>query len=68
MLFDGSHALRGNPSWDAPRPADAERLWLHAHAERGNDRVGRVKPAWAGGAGCTRPTAGHTDNAERPET
>jgi hypothetical protein len=39
MLIDGSHALRGNPALDAPRPVfDAERRGLHAHAERGYDQ------------------------------
>ena len=37
--YDRSYALRGNASWDAPRPGDAERRWLHSHAERGNDHV-----------------------------
>ncbi len=42
---DRSHAPRGNANPDAPRPAsalkqsDAERLGLHAHAERGNDHL-----------------------------
>ncbi len=40
-LTDRSHALRGNASTDALRSAlwDAERPWLHSHAERGNDRT-----------------------------
>ncbi|MDI1277420.1 cobaltochelatase subunit CobN [Methylobacter sp.] len=33
----GSHALRGNPVWDAPASRTAERFSLHSHAERGND-------------------------------
>ena len=47
MIDDRSHALRGNATWDATRPAfcndlhlrtgDAERHEMHYHAERGND-------------------------------
>jgi len=33
----GSHALRGNPVWDAPASRTAERFSLHSHAERRND-------------------------------
>ncbi|KAA0988498.1 hypothetical protein FQ192_15710 [Pseudomonas sp. ANT_J12] len=36
--------LRGNASWDAPRPGDAERHGLHSHAERGNDQGVRAQP------------------------
>jgi len=41
----GSHALRGNPVWDAPASRTAERFNLHSHAERGNDEaaVFRIK-------------------------
>jgi hypothetical protein len=42
MCVDGSHAPRGNPALDAPRPGfDAERQGLHAHAERGYDQINR---------------------------
>jgi hypothetical protein len=42
VIADGSHALRGNDVVDAPRPVfDAERLRLHAHAERGRDQTPR---------------------------
>jgi len=33
----GSHALRGNPTGDAPASRTAERFNLHSHAEHGND-------------------------------
>jgi amino acid adenylation domain-containing protein/non-ribosomal peptide synthase protein (TIGR01720 family) len=42
---DGSHALPGNPAWDAPASRSAERFELHSHAEHtlqginGNDDV-----------------------------
>jgi cobaltochelatase CobN len=44
-IFYGSHALRGNPVWDAPASRTAERFRLHSHAERGNDEaaVFRIK-------------------------
>jgi hypothetical protein len=53
-MADRSHALRGNASWDAPRPAtqrsaqalrkgDAERHREHSHAERGNDQPVSVR-------------------------
>jgi hypothetical protein len=32
-----SHALRRNAICTAPAVRDAERHWLHSHAERGND-------------------------------
>lgn len=50
---DGSHAPRGNPATDAPRPQSRSDWEMHSHAEHGNDHfVGahglsgpRIRPA-----------------------